>query len=52
LLEVCCEGNNQVAEKMARSMGFVEVVRVGGCVYSLKTNKGYIYGKTKTRKIC
>jgi hypothetical protein len=50
LLEVCCEGNNQVAEKMARAMGFSEVARVGGCVYSLKTNKGDIYGRTKSTK--
>ena len=52
LLEVCCEETNERALKMAKAMGFIEAARVAGCVHSLKTAKGDIYGaitnKTET----
>jgi len=44
LLEVCCAADNHRSLKMAHAMGFTETARAGGCVYSMKTEKGEIYG--------
>lgn len=49
MLEVCVEEGNVRSLKMARAMGFVEVARSAGCVYSLKTLKGDVYG-SKSKK--